>query len=111
MEFFHLIDSLYLRISDNDKMYGHICMSFVVFDLLALPAWQPGVTIGICLRLELTCSLFICVSNVWATLAIIYLFIHTSSSYRERFVDVDVMLCVCTYISFQPVNRCILKLE
>jgi len=37
-----MIDGLFLRISDKHKMYGHIYFSFVVYDLLALLARQPG---------------------------------------------------------------------
>jgi hypothetical protein len=37
-----MIDGLFLRVSEKDIIYGHIYLSFVVYDLLALPACQGG---------------------------------------------------------------------
>lgn len=39
---FRMIDGLFLRVSEKDIIYGHIYLSFVVYDLLALPACQGG---------------------------------------------------------------------
>lgn len=59
-----MIDGLFLRISDKDKMYGHIYFSFVVYDLLAFASLSTGVAIDICFVLDLTDSLLVCVSYV-----------------------------------------------